>query len=182
MKLTISGNSGSGKSTIGRSLAEKYNLKFYSMGDLRGKMALDRGMTIDQLNDLGKTQDWTDKEVDEYQKKLGEKEDDFVIDGRTSFHFISDSVKIFLKVDVDTSAKRIFDNQRADEEKKETVHEVKKMIQKREKNDNTRYKQYYNINPLNEANYDLVVDSTNKTPEEVLNEIVNYIENNTRRK
>ena len=55
MIITISGIPGSGKTTVGRMLAEKLGYKFYSIGDLRGKMAMERGMTIDQLNELGKT-------------------------------------------------------------------------------------------------------------------------------
>ena len=38
MIITISGLPGSGKSTIGKMLAKKLGYKFYSMGDLRGKI------------------------------------------------------------------------------------------------------------------------------------------------
>ncbi len=40
MIITIAGMPGSGKTTVAKILADKLNLKRYSMGDLRGKMAL----------------------------------------------------------------------------------------------------------------------------------------------
>ena len=112
MIITISGMPGSGKSTIAKILAQKLGYKHYSIGDLRGKMALDRHLTIDELNELGKREGWTDREPDEYQKKLGHEEDNFVIDSRLGFYFIPHSFKLFLTVDPEVAAERIFPNQR----------------------------------------------------------------------
>ncbi len=94
--ISISGKAGSGKSTVSRLLAKNLGFRHYSMGDLRRKMAAGRGMTLAELNSLGEKEGFTDREVDEYQKKLGIKETNFVIDGRTSFHFIPHSVKYTL--------------------------------------------------------------------------------------
>ncbi|MFH1364907.1 MAG: AAA family ATPase, partial [Candidatus Aenigmatarchaeota archaeon] len=88
MIISICGISGSGKSTISKLLAERLGYKHYSIGEIRRKMAVDRGMTLAELNKLGEKEDFTDKEVDKFQEELGKKEDNFVIDGRTSFHFI----------------------------------------------------------------------------------------------
>ena len=50
MIITISGKPGAGKTTVGKAVAARLGLEFYSMGDLRGKMASDRGLTIDELS------------------------------------------------------------------------------------------------------------------------------------
>ncbi len=176
MIITISGHSGSGKSTIGKRIAKKLRYNFYSMGDLRGKMAMDRGITIDELNEIGKKEAWTDNQVDEYQKELGKKEDNFIIDSRLGFHFIPHAISIFLKVDPKESAKRIFANQREDEEKKETVEEVKEMLEQREKNDKQRYLKYYNVNYLDMKNYDIVIDTTKLSIEEVEEKLLSFID------
>ncbi|MBI2473155.1 AAA family ATPase [Candidatus Uhrbacteria bacterium] len=84
MIITITGIPGAGKSTIAKVLSKKLNVPWYSVGDLRGKMAKERGLTIDELNHLGETQDFTDKEVDQYQEKLGKEQDGFIMDGRLS--------------------------------------------------------------------------------------------------
>ena len=145
MRITISGIPGSGKTTIAKILAGQLNLVHYSIGDLRGEMALKRGIDIDELNKLGEEEDFTDKEVDEYQRELGKKEDDFIIDGRLSYHFIPNSVKIFLDVDLKTGCKRIMKVKRADEKNFETVEETEQHIKNRIKSDDYRYKKYYNI-------------------------------------
>ena len=71
MIITISGVPGSGKSTAGKSVARKLGYEYVSMGDFRGKMAMERGLTIDELNKLGEKEDWTDRQADEYQRELG---------------------------------------------------------------------------------------------------------------
>ena len=75
MIITISGRAGSGKSTIGKLLAGKIGYRFYSIGSLRRELASKLGFTIQELNKLREEQDFTDKQVDDYQKALGEKED-----------------------------------------------------------------------------------------------------------
>ena len=161
MIVTINGTPGSGKSTLAKYLAEKLKMRHYSMGDLRRKMALEKGMTIEELNKLGEKEAWTDKEVDEYQKKLGEKEDNFVIDGRLSWHFIPHSIKLLVKVDIKKAAKRVFKENRASEKKYKNANEVLEEMKERINSDVRRYKKYYGINNLYDIkNYDIIIDTS----------------------
>lgn len=175
MIITISGLPGSGKTTVGKLLAKKLGMRFYSIGDLRGRMAIERGLTIDQLNEIGMKEKWTDKEADEYQRKLGETEDDFVIESRLGFFFIPKSVKIFLDVDPRKAAERIFRDNRPDEKRKGTIEEVASSIRKRMKNDVARYRKYYKVDFLDESQYDIIIDTTNLTPDQVVERIMNGI-------
>ena len=172
MIITISGLPGSGKSTIGKMLAESLGYRFYSMGDLRGKMALERGITIEELNTLGEESDWTDKPVDEYQKKLGCTENNFIIDGRISFHFIPHSFKIFLEVDPDEAARRVFTHRRPDEKVVTTVAECKAAMASRMKSDALRYKKYYHLVYPDRRAFDLVIDTTHLAPTQILDRIM----------
>jgi len=172
MIITLSGMPGSGKSTIGDMLARKLGCKRYSMGDLRGKMAMDRGMTIDELNALGETEDWTDKQVDEYQEKLGKEEDNFVIDGRLSFYFIPHSFKVFLDVDPLEGAKRVFAHQRPDEARANSVEELQERMRQRADHDDRRYRKYYGISFRDRSKFDLVIDTTQLTPGEIVDRIL----------
>lgn len=181
MIITLSGLPGAGKSTLKNLLAEKLNLKKYSMGDLRGKMAQERGMTIDEFNKLGETEAFTDKDADEYQKKLGETEDNFVIDGRLSWHFIPQSFKVFLAVDTREAAERIFSDRKAnttrdDEPEYQTIEEVEKAITDRLKSDQARYQKWYGIDFLNPANYDLVIDTTHIQASETLGKVLDAVQ------
>jgi len=176
MIITISGMPGSGKTTVGKLLAKKLGFSFYSIGDLRGQMAMERGLTIDELNELGMKEDWTDRKVDEYQKELGEKEDNFVVESRLGFYFIPRSFKVFLKVDLKTGAERIFKDQRPDEKKKLNVEETAETIKRRIESDRLRYKKYYGIEDfMSREHFDLVIDTTNLTPEEVVDRIIDEL-------
>lgn len=175
MKITISGYPGAGKTTVGKLLADRLGYKFYSVGDLRGKMAMERGMTIDELNKVGEKEFWTDDMADQWQKKIGQAEDNFVIEGRLSFYFIPDSVKIFLTIDASVAAERVFTNQRPDEKPASSVAEMEQLIGKRLEADRKRYKEYYGIDPSAKENFDIFLDTTNKSIDEVVDEIQNYI-------
>lgn len=172
MIITISGLPGSGKSTIGKRLAKQLGYRFYSVGDLRGKMAMERGMSIDELNKLGEQEAWTDDEVDAYQKKLGETEDNFVIDGRLSWYFIPKSFKVFLIVAVEEGARRIFKRQRPDEAPAATLPEMAANIRARIVSDNTRYQKWYGIRFDDSKNYDLVIDTTHSNPKVTVGKIL----------
>jgi len=176
MKITIAGLPGSGKSTIGKMLAKKFKLKFMSIGDIRGKIALKHGLTLDELNSLGEKEAWTDNELDDYQKDYGKKNNNFVIDGRLSFYFIPDSIKIFLDVSPEVGAKRILiDNQRPDEKKQHTLKNQIKAIKHRASSDKKRYKKYYNIDPYQKKYFDIYIKTDKLTPQEVFDKIVEKI-------
>src|SRR3972149_9381582 len=174
MIITISGHPGAGKSTLARNLAQKLNYKKYSMGDLRGKIAVEKGITIDELKKIAEKDPSSHYEVDEYQKKLGETEDNFICDGWISWYFIPHSFKIFLKVDAMEAGKRVFLEQqqkkdtKKDEKVYQSVDETRRVLRERFKVTNDQYKQYYNVDINDERKYDFVIDTTRMTPEEVL--------------
>ena len=94
MIISISGQAGSGKSSVAKKLAHAMNLKHYSIGDLRRKMAKERSLTLAELNKLGEKRDFTDKQVDEYQKELSKKENNFPV--RPNPHFTSSKIVMIL--------------------------------------------------------------------------------------
>lgn len=172
MIITISGMPGSGKSTVAKLLALRLGYKRYSMGDLRGKMAMERGMTIDELNKLGEHEDWTDREPDEYQARLAKTEDNFVIDSLLGFYFIPHSFKLFIDVDPRAGAERVFKNQRPDEPPMKTVKTTQTMLARRAAETDARFKKYYHVSYQDHSHYDLVLDSTNQTPEALVAQIL----------
>lgn len=172
MIITISGLPGSGKTTVGRIVAKKLGYRFLSMGDLRGEIAMKHGMTIDQLNEIGKKESWTDKEVDGMLAEKGRSEDNFVVDGWIAFHFIPQSFKVFLTGDERVRATRIFKDQRPDEERQKSVDVVIKMQKRRIANTDARYRKWYGVSFQDMGHYDLVVDTTKISAKQVAEKIL----------
>ena len=161
MIITINGLPGAGKSTLARYLAKKFKLKYYSIGQIRREIALKKGLTIDELNKLGEKDPSTDKPIDNFQKNLAN-EDNIIVDGRLSWHFIPKSIKIFLKVDMRKGAERIMKAKRKSERPYKSLNDAIKEIKQRIKSDKKRNKKYYNINNIyNIKNYDIIIDTTN---------------------
>jgi predicted cytidylate kinase len=180
MIITLGGLPGAGKSTIKNMLASELGLKAYSMGDMRGEMAKSRGLNIDQLNEIGLTDASTDTEVDEFQKTLGEEQDDFVIDGAMSWFFIPHSKKIYLAVDPTVAAERIFADRennpnRTDEPDYASIEDTVKALAARASQNDARYKKWYGASYLDTKNYDLIIDTTKLSADEVLQQILTFI-------
>ena len=179
MIITLNGYPGSGKSTVGKLLATRLNIKRYAMGDLRRDAAEERGMTLEAWNTLGETSPETDLYVEEKVKQLGRGEDHFLLDSRTAFHYIPNSVKIFLTVDPKEGARRIFEDIQAgarDEQNPYTsIKEVVEANAERTESDNRRYQKYYGFRWDNLEAYDHVIDTTFIPPEKVVDQIIEAI-------
>lgn len=176
MIITISGRPGSGKSVVAKALAKRLKLKRYSTGELMRKMAKQRGVSLMTLTqkarrDGGKI----DRTLDSYQVRLGKTKKNFVIDGRLGFHFIPHSIRIFLDVSPLVAAQRITQQQRGGVEKLRTLAEAKKELKKRTDAERERYKKYYKVDYLNKKNYDLAIDTTRRSIDDVVKQILVFL-------
>ena len=175
MIITISGKPGSGKSTVAKELAKKLNLKYYSIGDLMGRIALEKKISLLQLSKIAEHDESIDKELDQKQIQLGKTKDNFVIDSRLGFYFIPNSIKVFLDVSLEEGAKRIFKTKRADEKENISLNDTIKNIKKRIKSEKKRYKKYYGIDHYDKKNYDIIIDTTKRDVKQVVRIILDKI-------
>lgn len=183
MIITLNGYPGSGKSTVGKLLAEKLSIKRYAMGDLRREAATERGMTLEEWNKLGETSPETDLYIEEKVKKLGQEEDNFLLDSRTAFHYIPNSIKIFLDVKPEEGARRILDDiQAGDRNEQKQYASIEETIEanaERTESDNKRYEKYYGFRWDNLNDYDYVIDTTSAPAEQITDEIIQKINQNS---
>ncbi len=173
--ITIGGTPGSGKSTMGRMLATRLNVPFFSAGDLFRQYATDRGMTVDEFwLAVKKDPGLWDREIDPYQASLPEKYSSFVIDSRLGFHFIKGAIKLFFQTDLRVAAERIYRNQRT-EERWNSIDDGVAELQKRISHEREQYKKLYNIDHHDRKQYDFVLDTTGMNPMEQLTAVINYL-------
>ncbi|PJE81400.1 hypothetical protein COU58_02875 [Candidatus Pacearchaeota archaeon CG10_big_fil_rev_8_21_14_0_10_32_42] len=177
VKITISGLPGSGKTTVAKFLSKTLEFNFISVGDLHGLIAGEKGITISELMEKGRENLDIHREMDKKIAQIGKTRDDFVIEGWIAYHFIPNSFKIFLFAKENKTARRIMDDKRGDEPTLKNLEDTKKQIKKRLNDSKEGFKKAYGINFLDKKNYNLIIDTSNLTPEEVVKIILSSLKN-----
>jgi cytidylate kinase len=77
---------------------------------------------------------------------------------------------VLLDADINVRVGRIMKREQGN------VVERKKEILKREKSEATRYKKYYGIDVRDTSIFDVIIDASEKTPEEIMEIIVERLE------
>src|SRR3989339_1970853 len=107
--ITINGFPGSGKSSTADLVAKELNFKRFSSGDVMRQIALDRGISLNELSIKAETEKEVDNDIDNSVKKAGETEK-IVIDSRLAFHWIPKSFKVYLDLSPEIAKERISNN------------------------------------------------------------------------
>lgn len=176
VKISITGDLGSGKSSVCEILQQKYNLFRYSTGVIQREIAAKRSMTTYELNKYMETHPEIDTEIDDGLKALAKSEKSLVIDSRMAWHFVPNTFKVFLTVDVREAARRIMIADRGNIEQYSSTEEAVQMLYARKESENNRYKKQYNVDCSDLSNYDAVIDTTISEPEEIADLIMNLYE------
>lgn len=160
--ITIAGRPGSGKSTTANEVAKLLDYTRFSSGDLMRDIARKRGISIHELNIVAETDKTIDHEIDGALKRLNELER-IVIDSRLAFHWIPNSFKVYLDLDLDIAATRIFrdmNKKRVDSgEEFDSPFDVADSIRGRLISEKKRYMKLYGIDPYHPSHFDLIIDT-----------------------
>jgi CMP/dCMP kinase len=189
MIITISGTPGSGKSTITKLLLGKLNAERIYVGGIRRELAREKGMTLKELNNYAVDHPETDVDVDkkaaENARELEKEGKMVIVEGRVQFHFLPESLKVFVKVDPQEGAKRIWkelQDKSAQELRNEgdffSLEEMRIRVDERVVEDTARYIKYYGINDKDESHYDFILDTTNITAIQAADKVLNFIKKN----
>ncbi|MCX7986610.1 MAG: AAA family ATPase [Bacteroidales bacterium] len=166
-KISISGDLGSGKTVLARKISEKAGIPIISVGGIQRKLAQKYGMDTTTFNKYMETHPEIDIECDNMVSEYGRSDEPLILDSRLAWHFVPHSFKIHLLCNKVIAAERIFkDNVRVNE-KYNNVDETYKSMVERRKSEVKRFKLQYGVDIDNLNNYDIVIDTSFITPDDV---------------
>jgi cytidylate kinase len=158
--ITIAGSLGSGKSSTARAVASALGFRHFSSGDLFRLLAIERGESIEAMNISAEVQRDIDLKVDNLLQEMTDEK--LVIDSRMAWHWMPFSFKVFLVLDPDTAAERIFNHLQEEGRMSEdatSVQEVHKSIDRRFASEQKRYAALYGVNATDPLNFDIVINT-----------------------
>ena len=177
MFITINGHLGSGKSTVCDLLRERYGFKVFHTGSIQRQFANEMNISTLELNKKSKEDFSFDYQIDntivEYAKiHVGER---IVFDSRLAWHFVPESFKVRLIIRPEIAAERVYLNRQSKEEQYSSAREALDMLSERQNAEAERYRLIYDIDVNDENNYDLIIDTSDLSPEEAAQKIIdNY--------
>jgi len=175
LKISVTGDLGSGKSTVCRYLSEILDCNLYSIGRIQRSLAEKYNMSIHDFNIYMESHPEIDEEIDSELVKIGQRRENMILDSRMAWHFVPDSFKVYLSVDPKAAAKRVMNDNRGAVETYGSFEEAEKALIARKQSENLRYITKYGVDCSNPDNYDLIIDTTNISPEETARIILSHI-------
>ena len=176
--ITIAGSLGSGKSSTAKAVARMLGYRHFSSGDLFREIASKRGESVETTNISAEVQKDIDHQVDELLRNMGA-ENKLVVDSRMAWHWMPNSFKVFLHLDLDSAAERIFQdvlNKTRVSEHAHSVADVRASIERRFASEQKRYMALYGVNPTDPQNFDIVIDTKDNDLGTVVGTVLKHYE------
>lgn len=170
MILVIGGPPGSGKTTVAERWAKTRRFVLVSAGMRFRALAKERGVSLEEFGRLAEDDPAIDRSLDravydEVMSKLAEGRD-VVVDGRIQAYLLAERgvecFKVLIDAPLDVRAKRTASRER------KSIAEARREITARERSERARYKAIYGIDLADTSAFDLVVDSAENTPDEIV--------------
>ena len=161
MHITLTGNLGSGKSTLSKILESQYGYEIFSTGKVIRQIASDHGVSVLEMNKLMEKDHKYDHEIDDTTARISRENPNknILFDSRLAWNFVEKSFKVFLSVSLDVAAVRVSgDLTRGGVENYASLEEAKRQLKERAEAEDKRYKEIYNIEYFNMSNYNLILD------------------------
>ena len=170
--ITITGELGSDKSAVSQLVASKYGWKRYSTGEAQRQIARDLGITTNELNRRAEQDPTFDDRIDSVFASLANSSEQLVIDSRMAWHFLPASFKVKLRVSRMVAARRVLQDMQRQGERYSSVEEAAAELLRRRASEVFRFKTKYNVDIDSDEPFDLVLDTTLATLDEVADKIM----------
>ena len=169
MIVTVGGLPGTGTSTLCGILERKLGLAYVYAGQIFRQEAASRGLSLAELNELAQSDDSVDHALDERQIELL-RTGNLILEGRMSGWLAHtneiDALTVWVVCDEAERIRRLVerDGGHFEAQRKATAERVTQ--------EQDRYRRYYGADVTDLSIYDLVLDSTDRTPAELAEEVL----------
>ena len=169
--ITLTGDLGSGKSTVSKILCERLNYDYIYTGKIQREIANRYQMTTLELNQYAETHPEIDEEIDATFQSLNYSTD-LIVDSRLAWFFIPKSFKVYMKTDINVAVRRILGDDKRKNEKYSSEEEAANDILARKASENKRYMDLYGADCSDLSQFNLVIDTSFITPNEVADRMI----------
>ncbi len=166
-KITLTGDLGSGKSAVSKILCAQTGFEYVSTGRIQRQLAQEMGLDTLEMNRRADTDPTIDERIDGIFVALGQDLEGYVVDSRMAWFFLPASFKVYLQTDVEVAADRILNDPNRNSEQYTGKAEAIEKILARKQSENARFLAKYGADCANLHNFDLVIDTTRRSPEQV---------------
>jgi CMP/dCMP kinase len=167
-KISITGDLGSGKSRVSHQLCAETGFQYLSTGQIQRQLAAELGLDTLEMNRLADTDPTIDQRIDGALIALNDTEGGYIIDSRLAWHFVPSSFKVFLKTELQESVRRIMADEARKSENYADAEEAARKIRARKQSENARFLDKYGADCSDPDNFDIIVDTTDRIPEDVV--------------
>lgn len=170
--ITISGLPGTGKTTVAQLLQKETGLSYVYVGDIFRNLAIQHKMSLEEFGKYCEQHPDVDEKLDDQQLHILRK-GNVIVEGRITgwlaYRNNIPAFKVLLTADIDIRAQRVVKRENGN------VEVRKQEIRQREQSEVTRYKTYYDIDLSDTSIYNIIIDTTQKTPEKIVTLILKEI-------
>jgi predicted cytidylate kinase len=177
MRITISGPPGSGKTTACRTLSEKLGMEARVFGEFFRKLAKERGMSLVEFSELAERDPSIDEAIDKMILDIAKANSHIILESRLSAYMLTKNnipaFRVYLGASPEVRLKRvgIRDGESPEDVYRHTIE--------RQSSEAKRYKMYYDIDIEDKSVYDLILDTDDMEPDQVVDRILKGIEEST---
>lgn len=170
MRITISGPPGSGKTTACTKLSEKLGLEAVVFGRIFRELAAEKHLTLSQLGEIAEQDPAIDNMIDDRILQMARTHDNLILESRLSAYMLTRNDIEAFKIHIDASPEVRME--RVGLREGETLEQATAATLDRQRSEAKRYMQWYGIDINDLSVYDLILNTDDMTPDEVLDAIL----------